>query len=265
MERWEEDHSELYRRLAPIAVPARDEMLASLCCLLPFGPDDEFVALDLGCGEGILGSILLSCFPKSQLVALDGSASMREVATRRLEPFGERAQVREFDLGDPGWLGVADGAGGVLSSLALHHVGGGRKKALFGELAGRLAETSALLIADLVEPRRTEARALFAAGWEDSARSAARELGEPGAFGAFEHAHWNHYRYPDPGDMPSPLADQLRWLEEAGFSDVDCFWLRAGHAIYGGYRGRPGGVDEPLSLESALESARLALTLPHTH
>jgi tRNA (cmo5U34)-methyltransferase len=37
-------------------------------------------------------------------------------------------------------------------------------------------------------------------------------------------------------EMPYPVSEQLKWLEQAGFSMVDCFWLRAGHAIYGGYR-----------------------------
>ena len=37
------------------------------------------------------------------------------------------------------------------------------------------------------------------------------------------------------GEMPYRVFDQLKWLEEAGFSVVDCFWMRAGHAIYGGY------------------------------
>jgi hypothetical protein len=30
------------------------------------------------------------------------------------------------------------------------------------------------------------------------------------------------------------LLDQLKWLEGAGFVDVDVYWMRAGHAIFGG-------------------------------
>jgi tRNA (cmo5U34)-methyltransferase len=30
--------------------------------------------------------------------------------------------------------------------------------------------------------------------------------------------------------------DQLEWLELAGFSCVDLFWMRAGHAIFGGWK-----------------------------
>ena len=54
----------------------------------------------------------------------------------------------------------------------------------------------------------------------------------------FEAERWNYYRdpTPDPYDQPSPLSDQLAWLREAGFTVADCFWMRAGHAIFGGYR-----------------------------
>jgi tRNA (cmo5U34)-methyltransferase len=50
----------------------------------------------------------------------------------------------------------------------------------------------------------------------------------------FEQERWNLYRYPDPGDTPSRLFDQLQWLTAAGFRDVDVYWMRAGHAIFGG-------------------------------
>jgi tRNA (cmo5U34)-methyltransferase len=39
-------------------------------------------------------------------------------------------------------------------------------------------------------------------------------------------------------DQPSGLYEQLRWLEDAGFSAVDVYWLKAGHAIYGGRKAR---------------------------
>jgi len=49
---------------------------------------------------------------------------------------------------------------------------------------------------------------------------------------------WNFYADPDPDpiDQPSPLIDQLRWLAEAGLSGVDVHWLKAGHAVFGGWR-----------------------------
>jgi tRNA (cmo5U34)-methyltransferase len=37
-------------------------------------------------------------------------------------------------------------------------------------------------------------------------------------------------------DMPSTLREHLDWLDGAGFADVNVFWERAGHAVYGGYK-----------------------------
>ncbi len=53
-------------------------------------------------------------------------------------------------------------------------------------------------------------------------------------------AKWNYfiYDYPDPNtiDHPSLLSEQLFWLRDAGFNMVECFWMRAGHAVYGGFK-----------------------------
>ena len=42
------------------------------------------------------------------------------------------------------------------------------------------------------------------------------------------------------GDHPSymaPLAVQLGWLSDAGFTSVDCYWKYLGFAIFGGVKG----------------------------
>jgi len=39
-----------------------------------------------------------------------------------------------------------------------------------------------------------------------------------------------------PGHYYEPLEEQLRFLREAGFSSVDCFWKRLGQTIVGGYK-----------------------------
>ena len=76
----------------------------------------------------------------------------------------------------------------------------------------------------------------------------------------FAGEHWNYFRYDDPFDKPSPLFDQLQWLASAGFSDVDCFWMNAGHALYGGYAGSSSDA-ERVTYEMALVAAREALAL----
>jgi tRNA (cmo5U34)-methyltransferase len=241
---WTEDDSTVYQELAAVAVPARAEQLATLLTLLPYGRQERFRAVEVGCGEGALSYAILEAFPHATITALDGSEQMRTQTAGSLARFGARAQVAPFDLAATDWLAHTDGAGAVVSSLCVHHLSGEGKRRLFGNLATRLAPRGALLIADLVAPQRAEAGALFAATWDRAAeRQSLAEAGSPAPFERFVATHWNYYLYPDPFDQPSPLFDQLTWLREAGFAVVDCFWLQAGHAIYGGYMQRAEAVD----------------------
>ncbi len=256
---WSESNTQLYQKLAPVAVPARAEQIASLLTLLPFAMPQSFRAVEVGCGEGLLAYALLDCFPQAELVALDGSAAMRRQAGRRLQPFGERARVEAFELASVDWLQHVVGADAVLSSLCLHHLNGQQKQALFTALAERLSPRGALLIADLVAPQRPEAQQLFAAAWDRAAQSQSLAVaGSTRLFDLFVEAEWNYYYFDDPVDTPSPLFDQLLWLRQAGFAVVDCFWLQAGHAIFGGYKSRSEGGGG-ISFEMAWRSAETAL------
>jgi tRNA (cmo5U34)-methyltransferase len=73
--------------------------------------------------------------------------------------------------------------------------------------------------------------------WDDAVRKRALDAdGTLDGFHKFQSMRWNLFTQaePDPFDTPSPLLDQTQWLTEAGFIDVDVFWLLAGHAIFGG-------------------------------
>jgi tRNA (cmo5U34)-methyltransferase len=242
---WTEADSRRYRELAAVAVPARDEQMAALLALLPFRQDESFRAVELGCGEGYLSAALLECFPHALVVALDGSAEMRAIASDRVRRFGARAHIDAFDLADTDWLQRFPACDCVLSSLCLHHLPGDAKRRLFAAISQQLSPRGALLIADLVAPQRREAWDLYAATWDRLAQAQSMsKTGSPHLFEKFVKERWNHYRFPDPVDQPSPLFEQLSWLQEAGFAVVDCFWLQGGHAIYGGYKSR-AGADSP--------------------
>jgi tRNA (cmo5U34)-methyltransferase len=257
---WSAENSAVYRQLASVAVPAREEQVATLLSLLSFGRDEAFRVVELASGEGMLSQAILEAFPAATVLALDGEESMRQTTATRLRPYGERARVAAFDIMTDGWFGLLDGADAVVSSLCVHHLDGEGKRKLFAAVQQRLSARGCLLLADLVQPQHEEARALFAATWDRSARERSiAQTGDTALFDLFERETWNYYRYPDPFDQPSTLFDQLRWLNEAGFAVVDCFWMQAGHAIYGGYREQAGARDDPLNYAAALEIARRVL------
>jgi tRNA (cmo5U34)-methyltransferase len=254
---WNEDDSATYRQLAPVAVPSRVRQLATIATLLPFDSTDTCRIVEIGCGEGILGHTLAELFPNARITELDGSPTMREATAHRLALHGDRIRVDSMDLASDDWHVHLDGADAVVSSLVIHHLDGPGKKRLFEDIGRRSSERSALVVADLVEPAGPQALELFAGSWDESARLQAEGSGRGELFDLFRSTEWNIYRVPDPMDKPSRLVDQLQWLADAGFALVDCFWLEAGHAIYGGYKqgAGTGSIDYTFALGAASKAA----------
>jgi tRNA (cmo5U34)-methyltransferase len=257
---WTEEDSQRYQEIAAVAVPARAEQIAVLLTLLPFNQHDSFRAVEVGCGEGILSEVLLTCFPNATVTALDGSDEMRVKTARRLNSFNQRVEIETFDLALPGWHKHLRNADCVLSSLVIHHLDDRGKRDLYTTIYNQLSQRGALLIADLIEPQRPEAKSLFASTWDHITKTQSiAEVGSEDLFEKFEKIEWNYYRYYDPFDKPSHLFDQLLWLKEIGFISVDCFWMQAGHAIYGGYKTPANSSIRGLRFEDALQIAQTAM------
>jgi len=245
-ETWSEDDSSTFLDAGRFFVPRREEQIRAVCSLVPQG-EGPFRILELCPGEGLLAEAMLKTHPEAGLLALDGSEAMRTSTRERLKSYGERAVVEHFDLlasdwRQPDWRQL-DGSlhegpyRAIVSSLAVHHLDGPGKKALFLDLLPLLEPGGALILADLVEPVRETGLRFAADSWDQEVLQRSREiLGNDRALRTFREEAWNHYRHPDPVDQPSPLFDQLLWLRDAGYADVDVYWLTAGHAIYGGSR-----------------------------
>ena len=232
---WSEENSRFFIDYARYIVPDRDTQIRLLCSLIP-DPGGPFQALELACGEGLLASALLKRFPACTVAALDGSHEMIATARRQLFSYGERFQPGKFDLADREWRQAESIYHAVLSSLAVHHLAAAEKQELFQDVFRMLHPGGVFLIADIILPATEEARANAADAYDDAVRRQALKIdGNLRVFERFDREKWNLFRYPDdPVDRPSTLFDQLQWLEAAGFKPVDAFWLRAGHAIFGG-------------------------------
>jgi len=179
----------------------------------------------------------LEWYPNCAVYGYDGSAEMLQRAADNLADYGGRFVTRHFDLFDEGWRRLDWRPRAVVSSLAIHHLDGRQKETLYNDIYALLEPGGAFIIADVIEPVNEAANEVAARGWDSAVQQRALAIdGHEKAYDYFVENEWNLYRYPDPIDKPSPLFDQLKWLEKAGFIAVDVFWLQAGHAILGGWK-----------------------------
>ncbi len=231
---WSEEDSREFVEYGVYFVPEREAQLDTICRLIP-DCTEPFHVLELCCGEGLLAEVILDRFPNCTVHGYDGSPEMLRQAASRLAPFGRRFDPQSFDLADDDWRRPPWPIPAVVSTLCIHHLDGRQKAALFRDIAGMLSPSGVLLIADLIEPTSPLGLNLAAENWDAAVHRRSLDLaGDESAFDHFTSSKWNIYRHPDPVDKPSPLFEQLKWLEAAGFESMDVYSMAAGHAVYGG-------------------------------
>ena len=238
LNQWDEETSRRYLDYGRYFVPAREQQMRTMVDLLRVLPAQSQI-LELCCGEGLLAEMLLDELPGLTYLGLDGSILMLEQAQRRLSRFGERVKLGRFDLADRSWRQLDTPVHAVVSSLAIHHLYGQGKQALFDDVYAMLSEGGAFIIADVIEPATSAGRSVAADAWDEVVRQRSLELdGSTEGLNFFMREGWNTFRFLDPDDIdhPSPLFDQLKWLEQAGFVHIDVHFLQAGHALFSGWK-----------------------------
>ena len=231
---WDEQSSKLFMDFGRYFVPEREQQIQIICDLIP-PLDDAFHILELCSGEGLLAGALLERFPQATVHAFDGSMEMLQESKRRLGQYGERFCPARFDLHARAWREASWPLRAVVSSLAIHHLDAEEKQQLYADVYRMLSKGGAFLIADLILPASRAGARVAARMWDAAVQERALELdGNTSAFDYFRREKWNYYEFPDSFDKPSSLFEHFKWLEQAGFTEVDAYWLKAGHAIYGG-------------------------------
>jgi tRNA (cmo5U34)-methyltransferase len=154
--------------------------------------------LDLGTGDGRLLALVRGRHADAEGVGVDSSQPMLARAHERFAG-GARIELVLHDLNEP--LAASAPFDAVVSGLAVHHLPDERKRALFGEVHDLLAPGGVFANLDLV-------------------RSAGLRLHE-----RFRRAVGRVQD--DSEDRLAGLCEQLAWLRDAGFEEVDCHfkWL----------------------------------------
>lgn len=149
--------------------------------------------LDLGTGDGRLLELVQRAHPDAHGIGLDRSQPMLDRATDRFAG-DPQVELRLHDLIEP--LPKLGRVNAVVSGLAIHHLSDARKRSLFAEVRSILAPGGVFANLDLVASATPQRHRRFR-----------EEIGRTDD---------------DPSDCLAGLAEQLDWLGEAGFGEVEC-------------------------------------------
>jgi tRNA (cmo5U34)-methyltransferase len=131
--------------------PLRWKMMEVALEILPFHQTRSLRALDLGVGTGAFLKRFLEKYPNAEVVAIDGAASMFELAKSRI---GELVQRVEWVLSDfrtiPKTILRPDTFDAVISSYALHHLNAQEKLAVMKSIVQAIKPGGWFLNADIV-------------------------------------------------------------------------------------------------------------------
>ena len=111
----------------------------------------------------------------------------------------------------------------LVSGLSIHHLGDADKRALFRRVFAALRPGGAFINADQVLGPTPEAEAAYRAEW-------LRQVKAKGVSPADLDAALLRMTY----DRMATLDQQLGWLGEAGFVQVDCVYKNWSFAVFGG-------------------------------
>lgn len=219
--------------------------------LIPSDPDTAIRILDIGGGYGFITRVALEAFPHAHVVLHDFSEPMLAEAKKQLSAFGDAVSFARGDLMTPDWVENLDGKfDAVVSSIAIHNVRfPERVRGTYREIFPLVAPGGCFLNLD-----RVELAGNLIGDAERHERLMARrqerfvETGQWHSLAATEAELGSRRRRADVGaeasgaaqrissQEPATLANQLRWLTEAGFSQVECFWRDGHRALIGAYR-----------------------------
>ena len=203
------DHASQYDEQRRKLIPCFDDFYSIPITVLDTKKEKPHV-LDIGAGTGLFSSFLKEKFPQAKLTLIDISEKMMEVAKIR---FRSESDV-EYVIADyTDYAFESNKYDFIISSLSIHHLTDEEKRSLYDSLYIALKPGGVFVNADQVLGQTGYIESLYKKDWENKINSNGLTKEE------VEAAHERTKL-----DKMSTLEDQIHWLQQSGFQDVDCLY-----------------------------------------
>ena len=179
--------------------------------------------LDLGAGTGLFSSLLLQKYPDARVTLIDLSENMLAIAKQRLQQF----QNVTYLLDDYTNYEQLEGFDIIISSLSIHHLTDRDKQVLYRNTYSNLAPNGIFINADQVLGHTPFVDSLYKQDWRNKVEASG--LSRAAIDSAYERTKL---------DRMTPLDVQLNWLQEIGFTNVDCVYKYFNFAVMYGRKSK---------------------------
>jgi tRNA (cmo5U34)-methyltransferase len=193
------------------ALPGYADLFGTAQRLLPFDTQAPIRVLDLGAGTGLFSQFILERYPLAQFVLCDLAEKMLDVAKQRFQNSNGRFKYLIQDYRE---LDFTDEFDVVISSLSIHHLTHEDKQALFKRVYRMLRSPGVFINIDQIKGETQTLRDLYWSHWLERVRWQ----------GATEQQIKESIERRQTYDIDASLSDQLEWLRQANFVDVDCVY-----------------------------------------
>ena len=167
--------------------------------------------LDVGAGTGLMSAFFQEKYPEAKITLVDISEDMLKKAEERFEG-NENISFLNADFAAVDF--PENHYDLVVSGLAIHHLPNKLKQQLFGKIAKTLKTGGWFINADQVLGATALAEKVYTENWKDHVQQSPY-LTEEEKLSAFDRIKV---------DIMAPLNDQLKWLEEAGLKNANCYY-----------------------------------------
>ena len=204
-----------YENLMERLVPRYRKQHEIIDELLPEKSEQPLRVLDLGCGNGVLSELVLNKLPNAYVVGFDLTPKMLEAYERNLSRFRGRY---ELVLGDYRFDSLDSNYDIILAGLTLQHLTWGERKDFYRTIYTTLNKNGSFILNDIIIDEDWEIRKFQYSSWMNFIAA----NGEDPEFWIDKHMT---------KDYPVTLEDHFLWLEQAGFTKMDCYWRFRNFAI----------------------------------